>query len=141
MKPQSVPTTIIIGLALVAVFAGGLALVGGLDIHKTKPSAEEKQTKAEVAAPPVTDCFESREIYTAVSRTENVVPQYDYPNVKCSTTTKGVLWYGDPFDGTIPIGEMPKISDETQGDFVNAVVKPREPRLTYYKPTNSQKFG
>ena len=132
MKPQSIPTTIIIGLALIAVFAGGLALVGGLDIQKTKPSAEEEQIKAAVDAKPVTDCFESREKYTVVSRTENVVPEYGYPNIKCSNTTSGVLWYGDPFDGTIPIGEMPIVTDETKGDFVNAVVKPREPRLTYF---------
>ena len=132
MKPQSAPTTVIIVLALVAVFAGGLALVGGLEIKRAKPSAAEEQTKAEIGAQPVTDCFESREKYTAVSRTENAVPQYGYPNIKCSNTTSGVLWYGDPFDGTIPIGEMPEITDETQGDFTNAVVKPREPRLTYY---------
>jgi len=129
MKPQSAPTTIIIVLALGAIVAGGLALVGGLDTKKAKPSAE--QAKAE-AVPPVTDCFESRVKYTAVSRTENAVSQYGYPNIKCSNTTSGVLWYGDPFDGTIPIGEMPKVADETQGDFVNAVVKPREPRLTYF---------
>ena len=132
MKPQSVPTTVIIVLALFAVFAGGLALVGGLGVQKSKPSAEEEQAKAEVAAPPVTDCFESREKYTVVNRTENAVSQYDYPNIKCSNTTKGVLWYGDPFDGTIPLGEMPEITDETKGDFTNAVVKPREPRLAYY---------
>jgi hypothetical protein len=132
MKPQSAPTAIIIALALIAIVAGGFALVGGLDIYKRKPSAAEEQAKAAVGAQPVTDCFESRVKYTAVSRIENVVPEYSYPNIKCSNTTTGVLWYGDPFDGTIPIGEMPEITDETQGDFTNAVVKPREPRLTYY---------
>ena len=131
MKPQSVPTTIIIVLALFAVVAGGLALVGGLDIRGSKPSPDEALAKA-MAVPPVTNCFESREKYSTVARTEDVVPQYGYPNIKCSNTTSGVLWYGDPFDGTIPMGEMPKITDETQGDFINAVVKPREPRLTYY---------
>jgi hypothetical protein len=132
MKPQSAPTAIIIALALIAIVAGGFALVGGLDIYKRKPSAAEEQAKAAVGAQPMTDCFESRVKYTAVSRIENVVPEYSYPNIKCSNTTTGVLWYGDPFDGTIPIGEMPEITDETQGDFTNAVVKPREPRLTYY---------
>ena len=129
MKPQSAPTTIIIVLALGAIVAGGLALVGGLEVKK--PSVEAEPPKAKVAQP-VTDCFESRVKYTAVSRAENAVSQYGYPNIKCSNTTSGVLWYGDPFDGTIPIGEMPKVADETQGDFVNAVVKPREPRLTYF---------
>lgn len=131
MKPQSMPTAIVIALALFAVVAGGLALVGGLDIQKAKPSAPEEQAKAKDVQP-VTDCFESREKYTAVTRTENTVPQYGYPNIKCSTKTSGVLWYGDPFDGTIPMGEMPEIADETHGDFTNAVVKPREPRLTYF---------
>jgi hypothetical protein len=30
------------------------------------------------------------------------------------------------------MGEMPKIGDITHGDFANAVVRPREPRLTYF---------
>ncbi len=132
MKLQSAPVTIIIALALLAVVAGGLALVGGLDIRKEKNPGDNELAKAAATAQPVTNCFESRETYSAVARTENVVPQYGYPNVKCSNTTSGVLWYGDPFDGTIPMGEMPKVADETQGDFVNAVVKPREPRLTYF---------
>lgn len=131
MRPQSMPTAIVIALALFAIVAGGLALVGGLDTQKAKPSAAEEQAKAKDAQP-VTDCFESRETYTAVARTENTVPQYGYPNIKCSTKTSGVLWYGDPFDGTIPMGEMPKVTDETQGDFTNAVVKPREPYLKYF---------
>ena len=125
------PTAIVIALALFAIVAGGLALIGGLDTQKTKPSAAEEQAKAKDAQP-VTDCFESRKTYTAVARTENTVPQYGYPNIKCSTKTSGVLWYGDPFDGTIPMGEMPKVTDETQGDFTNAVVKPREPYLKYF---------
>ena len=131
MKPQSMPTAIVIALALFAVVAGGLALVGGLDTQKAKPPTPEEQVKAKDTQP-VTECFESREKYTAVTRNENTVPQYGYPNIKCSTKTNGVLWYGDPFDGTIPMGEMPKVTDETQGDFTNAVVKPREPRLTYF---------
>ena len=48
MKPQSAPTIVIIVLALVAVIAGGLALVGGLDIHRTKPSVAEEQAKAAI---------------------------------------------------------------------------------------------
>jgi hypothetical protein len=42
------------------------------------------------------------------------------------------LWYGDPFEGTIPLGEMPEVTDYTRGDFANAVVRPREPHLTYF---------
>jgi len=97
------------------------------------------------ATAPVTDCFESREGYTAVTRVENVTPD-GYPNVKCSPTTKGVLWWGDPFDGTIPMGDMPKFGegDDTRGDyeFEEAVVKPREPMLMYFnmEPTKHCQF-
>lgn len=84
------------------------------------------------AAKPVTDCYESRVDYTTVTRTENAVPKYGYPSVKCSKTTGAVLWYGDPLEGTIPMGEMPEIKDETHGNFGHAFVKPREPHLTYF---------
>ncbi len=106
-------------------------LVGGLSINNIAHSAEEKQAGAR-SAQPVTECFESRTGYSSVTRVENADPKYGYPNVKCSQTSGAVLWWGDPFDGTIPMGEMPDISDSTRGDFANAVVKPREPQLTYY---------
>ena len=106
-------------------------LVGGLGAYNIAHSAEKK--KAEAQSPqPVTDCFESRAGFSSVTRVENVVPQYGYPNVKCSKKTDAVLWYGDPFYGTIPMGEMPNINDKTRGDFANAVVKPREPQLLYF---------
>ncbi len=131
MNPQSTPSTVIVVLALGAVLAGGLALVGGLGSHKTENSSSDELAKTQ-GLPTVIECYESRETYTAVTRTENTVPQYGYPNIKCSKTTSGVLWYGDPFDGTIPMGEMPEVNDSTHGDFASAVVKPREPHLTYF---------
>lgn len=104
-------------------------LVGGLSAYNIAHSAEDKQDEAQ-SAQPVTDCFESRlGGYSSVTRVENAVPKYGYPNIKCSQTTDAVLWYGDPFAGTIPMGEMPKINDTTQGDFANAVVKSREAHL------------
>lgn len=106
-------------------------LVGGLSTYVIAHSAEEKPAEMKNAQP-VTDCFESRIGYSSVTRVENIVPEYGYPNVKCSQTTGAVLWFGDPFAGTIPMGEMPEISDDTRGDFVNAVVKPREPQLQYF---------
>jgi len=106
-------------------------LVGGLSTYVIAHSAEEKPVETQ-SAQPVTDCFESRIGYSSVTRVENVVPEYGYPNVKCSQTTGAVLWWGDPFAGTIPMGEMPEITDDTRGDFANAVVKPREPRLQYF---------
>lgn len=131
MKTQYTPTAITIVLAVVVVLAGGLALVGGLDSHTTAGTATTGQGKTQ-GLPPTTDCYESRTTNATVARAENVVPQYGHPNVKCSKTTGAVLWYGDPFNGTIPLGDMPEIKDSTHGDFADAVVKPREPQLTYF---------
>ena len=103
----------------------------GLSIHDIAYCEEEKHEETQ-STQSVTDCFESRIGYSSVTRAENVVPEYGYPNVICSQTTSGVLWWGDPFAGTIPMGGMPEITDETRGDFTNAVVKPRTPLLTYY---------
>ena len=47
-------------------------------------------------------------------------------NVKCSPTTGAALWYGDPYDGTVPMGKMPNM-DVPEGQ---AVVKPRTEKLT-----------
>jgi len=111
-------------------------LVGGLSVSQSAFSAAEAPPKGEVLPPdtklPVTDCYESRKDYTTVTRVENVVPEYGYPNVKCSKTTGTVLWFGDPFYDTIPMGEMPDLKDTTRGDFANAFVKPREPHLMYF---------
>jgi len=106
-------------------------LMGGLIAYGIAYAAEEKPVETKIAQP-VTDCFESRIGYSSVTRIENVDPNYGYPNVKCSQTTGAVLWWSDPFSGTIPMGEMPKIGDITHGDFANAVVRPREPQLTYF---------
>lgn len=71
------------------------------------------------------ECFESRDGKTQVTQKE-VVP--GTLNVRCSPTTGGVLWWGDPFDGTIPMGDMPASVD---ADYLHeeAVVKPREPEI------------
>jgi len=114
----------IAALALCSFLAGGLSTCN-------LAYAAEEQAKAQ-NAPTVTDCFESRIGYSSVTRVENADPEHGYPNVKCSQTTNAVLWYGDPFDGTIPMGEMPEIDDSTRGDFANAVVKPRQPQLKYF---------
>ena len=116
-------------LAMCSFLAGGL--MGELSTLGIAYSAEEKPAEAQ-SAQPVTDCFESRIGYSSVTRVDNVNPEYGYPNVKCSQTTEGVLWWGDPFYGTIPMGDMPEITDDTRGDFANAVVKPRTPQLMYF---------
>jgi len=108
-------------------------LIFGVGKFRTEAQQEQPAQPA-VATAPVTECFESREGYTARSRVENVVPEYGYPNIKCSQTTGGVLWWGDPYDETIPMGDMPDIDDITKGDYLteDAVIKPREPQLTYF---------
>jgi len=68
-------------------------------------------------------CFESRKGMSEVQQRElgsGVI------NVKCSPTTGGVLWWGDPFDGTIPMGDMPVEADYSHEQ---AVVRPREPQI------------
>lgn len=123
------------------VLAAGCLLLSSLLIHKLGYSQNTEQPKTQQNEQPVTDCFESREGYTSVGRIENVVPQYGYPNVKCSQTTSGVLWWGDPFDGTIPMGDMPICGDTTCGSYEKgevAVVKPREPQLKYFNMSPDQ---
>lgn len=115
-----------IGVLALCVF-----LIGGLSMYCNAHSAEDKPAETQ-SAQPVAECFESRIGYSSVIRVENADPKYGYPNVKCSQTTGAVLWWGDPFAGTIPVGEMPEITDDTRGDFANAVVKPREPQLHYF---------
>ena len=111
-------------------------LIGGLITYQTAYSKDVEQAKKE-SAKPVTDCFESMKLYTSVGRIENIVPEYGHPNVKCSQTTSAVLWYGDPYDGTKPMGDMPKLKDDTRGDyaFEEAVVKPREDKLENFECT------
>ncbi len=111
-------------------------LISGLVMYQTGYASDMKETKKENTEP-VTDCFESMEGYTSVERTEDAVPEYGHPNVKCSPKTGGVLWYGDPYDGTQPMGDMPELNDDTRGDYASeeAVVKPRESRLDMFECT------
>ncbi|MEA3301899.1 MAG: hypothetical protein U9Q75_01380 [Pseudomonadota bacterium] len=69
------------------------------------------------------ECFESRKDLTQVQQRE-IEP--GVTNIKCSPTTGGVLFWSDPFDGTIPMGDMPVEADYSHEE---AVVKPREPQI------------
>lgn len=69
------------------------------------------------------ECFESREVMSQVQQHE-MAP--GVLNVNCSPTTGGVLLWEDPFEGTIPMGEMPVEADYSHEE---AVVKPREPQI------------
>jgi hypothetical protein len=88
-----------------------------------KAAAAPAESAKEAAAkePPV--CFESRKGASEVTQKE-VKP--GLPNVKCSPTTGAALWYGDPYDGTVPMGKMPGMEKLPEG---HAVVKPRSEKL------------
>jgi len=72
-----------------------------------------------------TICFESRKGSSEVTKTEIAE---GLPNDKCSPRAGGVLWWGDPFDGTEAMGKMPVEADYSKGE---AVVKPRAPQLSF----------
>jgi hypothetical protein len=80
---------------------------------------------AEQVRPPM-ECFESRVEMTTVQQHE--IKNWPSVNVMCSPTTGAVLHLDDPFDGTIPMGEMPT---NVNADYLHeeAVVKPREPQI------------
>lgn len=107
-------------IAAAAILAAGLLAAGPLYAADTYKDYMKKE------AP--TDCFESRDGYSNVTPGE-VKP--GVPNVKCSNKTSGVLWWGDPFDGTEPMGDMPVEADYSHEE---AVVKPRTGQLKYYAP-------
>lgn len=68
-------------------------------------------------------CFESRK------GASDVAPRMTadgVPNVKCSPKTGAVLWWGDPYDGTVAMVSKPVEADYSRG---TAVVKPRSPKV------------
>lgn len=87
---------------------------------------EQKAAGAQVPAaqpPQETVCFESRKGASEVTKRDL---QLGWPNVKCSPKTGAALWYGDPYDGTVPMGKMPGLEKIPEGQ---AVVKPRSEKL------------
>ena len=71
-------------------------------------------------------CFESRKGGATDVTQRDIKP--GWPNVKCSPTTGAVLWYGDPYDGTVPMGAMPQMEKTPEA---KAVVRPRSAKLTF----------
>jgi hypothetical protein len=96
--------------ALILAFCCGLA---------ASVLAQTAEKKEEV-------CFESRKGASEVTK-HDIKP--GLPNVKCSPTTGAVLWYGDPFEGTVPMGKMPQLDKIPEGQ---AVVKPRTQKLNLF---------
>ena len=111
-----------IALAAILISAMFLALPALAD-------AEDKHAETEAASleEPL-ECFESREVYSTRQRRE-IAPGVS--NIKCSKTTGAVLWFGDPFDGTVPMGDMPV---EGAYSHEEAVVKPRTKQLKWFMP-------
>lgn len=103
----------------------------------------EKAAKAEAAAPAAAApaaaapaapaepekkdvvCFESRKGASEVTQRE-IKP--GLMNVRCSPVTGAVLWYGDPYDGTVPMGKMPLLEKIPEG---KAVVRPRADKQVF----------
>jgi len=128
-----------------AVFYGFFALVtGGLLLQNMPGEAVAEGTSGAAAGTSdaaQNECFESIKGATELSKMDNVVPKYGYPNVKCSPATGAVLWYGDPYGGTEPMGEMPSYGDHTDGDFAQAVIRPRAKSLKTLVQTSMQCSG
>ncbi|SBT06838.1 conserved exported hypothetical protein [Candidatus Propionivibrio aalborgensis] len=66
-------------------------------------AAQAEPAKEEAAKEPLV-CFESRKGASEITQ-KDVKP--GWPNVKCSPTTGAALWYGDPFDSTVPKDKRP----------------------------------
>lgn len=101
-----------------AIFLVPLMIVAPLVVTQSPAVSAETDKAKEVV------CFESRKGTSEVTQHE-IAP--DLLNVKCSDTTGGVLWWGDPFDGTVPMGDMPIEADYSRGE---AVVKSRSAKMT-----------
>ncbi len=109
-----------------AIYTLAAALLGSTlyAVSAAEKAAEPAQAAAPAEAakePPV--CFESRKGASEVTQKE-VKP--GLPNVKCSPTTGAALWYGDPYEGTVPMGKMPQM-EKLPAD--KAVVRPRSEKL------------
>lgn len=87
------------------------------------PAAPAAEATTPAAAPAEVICFESRKGFTEVTQ-KDVTP--GWPNVKCSSVTGAALWYGDPYDGTVPMPKMPGLEAIPEG---KAVIKPRSEKL------------
>ncbi|OGP77002.1 MAG: hypothetical protein A2W09_05600 [Deltaproteobacteria bacterium RBG_16_50_11] len=101
-------------------------MIIGLSAALFAPASYAASNKKSVEEP--LDCFESREVYSTRHRTE--MPS-GLDDIRCSKTTGAVLWFGDPFSSTEPLGDMPVEGAYT---YEEAVVKPRTKQLKYFMP-------
>ena len=116
--------------ALALVLGGAFLLsVTAQDKPAAAPAAAAEAAAAPAAAasaPAEVVCFESRKGATELTQREL---RPGWPNVKCSPVTGAALWYGDPYDGTVPMGKMPGLENIPEGQ---AVVRPRTAKLQFY---------
>jgi len=110
-----------------------LVLAGGALVTAVAPSAPAAETTAAApalaaSAPAPADviCFESRAGGPTNVTQREIAP--GLPNVKCSPTTGAALWYGDPYDATVPMGPQPLLENMPEGQ---AVVVPRSTKLNF----------
>lgn len=119
MKKLAIPAVLLAlcGGVLVAVVAQDTPKADATAAVAAAPAAAASEAKEEV-------CFEARAGgATDVVRREL---QPGLPNVKCSPTTGAALWYGDPLDGTVPMGPTPNLDPASEK---LAHVKPRSEKL------------
>ena len=110
--------------AVLATSAGALVSADAQDAAKGAAADAPATAASAPAEPKEVICFESRKGGATDVTQRELKP--GLPNVKCSPKTGAVLWYGDPFDGTVPMGKMPQM-DKVPED--KAVVKPRTEKL------------
>jgi len=108
-----------------AIYTLAAALLGSMlyAVSAAENAAAPAEPAKEAATKEPLVCFESRKGASDITQKE-VKP--GLPNVKCSPTTGAALWYGDPYDGTVPMGKMPGMEKLPEG---HAVVKPRSEKL------------
>jgi len=87
------------------------------------PQLKMAQVQADETQKP---CFESRKGASEISPTEIKKGQ---PSIKCSPKTNTVLWWGDPYVNTVPMGKIKIPGDYDKGE---AVVRPRTEHLQLY---------
>ena len=79
----------------------GAAILSVLAQDKPAGGDAAAAPAAAASAPAEVICFESRKGATEITQHEI---QPGLLNVKCSPTTGAALWYGDPYEGTVPMG-------------------------------------
>ena len=111
-----------------AASAALLALGAAVVLSVVAQNAPSVPAPAAAASEPAKEeiCFESRKGATEVTK-RDLTP--GWPNVKCSPSTGAVLWYGDPYEGTVPMGKMPQMDNLPED---KAVVKPRTAKLNLF---------